>query len=193
MTGAPASSAPQGTAPASPWLLTSQRGVTYLMLMFSILIIGASLTVVGKQWKMVVQRDKEAELVFRANRIKTAIEAFAADHAVKKATRPNRYPRTLEELTKKPKRYLQVVYKDPMTGEDFGLIKIGGQVMGVKSRSKEKPISTVLFKNAVSYDQVTFQVTAPQGQPCMPGVSAINPLNPMATAPCPQSGSTPVK
>ena len=145
---------------------------------------------VGKQWKVAVKRDHEAELVFRGNRIKAAIEAYAADYAVMKARRPNRYPVSLEQLTQKPKRYLRRVYTDPITGEDFALIKVGGQVLGVKSTSKEKPLSLLLFQNAVSYDQVTFRVAGAKTQPCMPGVSAVNPLNPMGTIPCAQPGSS---
>lgn len=170
--------------------LTNQRGVTYLMLMFAIVLMGISLTIVGKQWKVAAKRDHEAELVFRGNRIKAAIEAYAADYEVMKARRPNRYPVSLEQLTQKPKRYLRRVYTDPITGEDFALIKVGGQVLGVKSTSKEKPLSLLLFQNAVSYDQVTFRAAGAKSQPCMPGVSAVNPLNPMGTTPCAQPGSS---
>ena len=167
----------------------NQHGVTYLMLMFAIVLMGVSLTAMGKQWSVAVKRDKEAELLFRGNRIKAAIEAYAAHHAVEKARRPNRYPTSLEQLTKKPKRYLQVVYKDPITGQDFELIKAGGQIIGVKSTSKGMPFNKVDFKNASSYDQIAFQAVAPKAQPCLPGVSAINPLNPLGSVPCPPSGT----
>ena len=171
----------------------NQHGVTYLMLMFAIVLMGVSLTAMGKQWSVAVKRDKEAELLFRGNRIKAAIEAYAAHHAVEKATRPNRYPISLEQLTKKPKRYLQVVYKDPITGQDFELIKAGGQIIGVKSTSKGKPFNKVDFKNASSYDQIAFQAVAPKAQPCLPGVSAINPLNPLGSVPCPKPGPSTTK
>jgi len=92
--------------------LRDQRGVTYLMVMFAIVLMGISLSVVGKQWVMTVKRDHEAELLFRGTRIQNAIARYAADYEIRKATRPNRYPLSLEELTQRPKRYLQVVYKD---------------------------------------------------------------------------------
>ncbi len=171
----------------------NQYGVTYLMLMFAIVLIGVSLSVVGKQWSVAVKRDKEAELLFRGNRIKAAIEAYAAHHAVEKARRPNRYPTSLEQLTKKPKRYLQVVYKDPITGRDFELIKAGGQIIGVKSTSKGRPFNQVDFKNASSYDQIVFRAVASKAQPCLPGVSQINPLNPLGSVPCPKPGASPTK
>lgn len=156
----------------------NQRGVTYVMVMFAIVLMGISMTVVSKQWTVVMKRDKEAELLFRGNRIKTAIEAYAAAYEVEKLKRSNRYPLSLDQLTQKPKRYLPVVYKDPMTGQDFELIKVGAEIRGVKSRSKEKPFDRVHFKNADAYDQVAFQVQAAAAQPPVvppkpPGVAAV--------------------
>lgn len=178
---------PVPTADAKP-ILFDQRGFTYLMLMAAIVLMGVSATVVGKQWKVTMQRDQEAELLFRGNRIKAAIEAYAADYEVRKATRPNRYPLSLKELTeKKPTRYLQVVYKDPITGEDFELIKVGKEIRGVKSRSKDRPLNKVEFKGAETYNQIAFQVTGAAGGSCGP---AVNPLNPFAPTTCaPGSGA----
>lgn len=159
----------------------SQRGVTYLMVMAAIVLMGVAMTVVGQQWSVVVKRDREAELQFRGTRIKTAIEAYAADYQVRKATRPNIYPLRLEQLTEKnPKRYLQVVYKDPITGQDFELIKVGAEIQGVKSRSQEHPLNQVQFKNAVSYNAVVFQAASPGAQP---GAPILNPLNPLLPQP----------
>ena len=86
-----------------------------------------------------------------------------------------------------------MVYKDPITGQDFDLIRVGGQIVGVKSTSKGKPFNQVDFKNAMSYDQIAFQVVAPKAQPCLPGVSQINPLNPLGSVPCPKPGASPAK
>ncbi len=168
-------------------ILTTQRGVTYLMVMFLIVMMGIAMTLVGKQWAVTVKRDKEAELLFRGNRIKAAIESFAADYQVKKATRPNQYPLSLEELTKLPKRYLQVVYKDPITGQDFELIKAGAEIRGVKSRSNAQPLGKVHFNNAIAYNQVAFQVQAAASRACTPGPNPLNPLAPPVT--CPPAGT----
>ena len=164
--------------------LRDQSGVTYLMVMFAIVLMRISLSVVGKQWVMTVKRDHEAELLFRGTRIQNAIARYAADYEIRKATRPNRYPLSLEELTQRPKRYLQVVYKDPITGQDFELIKIGAEVRGVRSRSKERPLDRVRFTDAETYDQITFQAIERRGQPCRPVPNPINPLNPFGAGPC---------
>ncbi len=169
-------------------LITSERGVTYLMVMAAIVLMGVAMTVVGQQWSIMVKRDKEAELLFRGNRIKAAIEAYAADYQVRKATRPNTYPLKLVQLTEMPKRYLPVVYKDPVTGQDFELIKVGAEIRGVRSSSKAKPLNTVDFKDAATYNAIRFEVKPAAAQPCIPGAAAVNPLNPLGSVPCPPSG-----
>lgn len=149
--------------------------------MCAIALMGVSMTVVGKQWTVEMKRDREAELAFRGNRIKAALEAYAADYEVMKATRPNRYPVNLQQLIQKPKRYLPVVYKDPITGQNFELIKVGAEIRGVKSRSKDVPLDQVRFKKAATYNEILFQAMPPSGgQQCAPGTSPINPLNPLA-------------
>jgi type II secretory pathway pseudopilin PulG len=167
-------------------MLGDQRGVTYLMVMAAVVLMGVAMTVVGQQWAVVVKRDREAELQFRGTRIKTAIEAYAADYEVMKTRRANRYPLNLEQLTQKnPKRYLPVVYKDPITGQDFDLIKVGAEIQGIKSRSQERPLNQVQFKNAVSYNTVIFQAASPGAQL---GGPTPNPLNPLLLQPPPVPG-----
>jgi len=165
-------------------LTASERGVTYLMVMAAIVLMGVAMTVVGQQWSIMVKRDKEAELLFRGTRIKNAIEAYAADYQVRKATRPNTYPLKLVQLTEMPKRYLPVVYKDPVTGQDFELIKVGAEIRGVRSSSKAKPLNTVDFQDAATYNAIRFEVKPATAQPCIPGASAVNPLNPLGSMPC---------
>jgi type II secretory pathway pseudopilin PulG len=163
------------------------------MVMFSIVLMGVSMTVVGKNWSVAVKREREAELIFRGNRIKAAIEAFAADHEVSKALRPNRYPLSLEQLTqKKPKRYLPLVYKDPIIDGPFELIKINGEVRGVRSTSKDEPFDKVRFKNASTYSQIVFQADSPQTANCQPGGNQLNPLNPLNQTGCASPPQRPI-
>jgi hypothetical protein len=153
--------------------------VTYLTVLCAVVIMGVALSAVAQEWSVAVKRDLEAELLFRGNRIKLAIEAYAADYEVNKAGRPNRYPMSLVQLTQQPKRYLPVVYKDPITGLDFELIKVGAEVRGVKSRSLGAPMDKVRFKDAVSYSHVAFQAETPAAQGAGTGPNPFNPLNPL--------------
>jgi hypothetical protein len=165
--------------------LTNQAGVTYLFAMMLVVTMSISLMVVTQQWSVIMKRDREAELLFRGTRIKEAIERYVADHEVQKAIRPNRWPRTLEELTKKnPKRYLQAVYTDPITGEDFDLIKVGEELHGVRSTSTDVPYDQVHFKNVETYQAIRFESTG-AGTNCQ-----LNPLNPLAPQNCAPPGET---
>lgn len=127
--------------------VTSGHGFTYLAVMFSIVLIGLSLSAAAEQWKTITQREKEAELMFRGNQIKNAIEAYyrTARAGI------NRYPRTLEELVKDhnssgTKRYLRRLYKDPLTNMDWVLVKSGAEgIRGVKSSSAAEPIKKANF------------------------------------------------
>lgn len=146
------------------------------MMMFIIVLAGITLMAVSQHWITVMKRDREAELLFRGNRIKEAIERYVADYEVQKATRSNRYPLKLEDLTKRPKRYLQAVYKDPMTGEDFDLIRVGKDIRGVRSSSMDPPMDLVSFQGASSYNNIRFEaVSAGCGS---------NPANPAVPANC---------
>ena len=162
----------------------NQDGVTYLFVMMLVVVMTISLLGVTQQWSVIMQRDREAELQFRGTRIAKAIERFVADWEIQKATRPNQWPRTLEELTKKsPKRYLRMVYTDPMTGNKFALIKNGVEIHGVRSTSPETPYNQDLFKGAKTYHAIRFE--AKGNTNCQ-----INPLNPNAPTNCAPSGAT---
>ncbi|HZR47257.1 MAG TPA: type II secretion system protein [Candidatus Manganitrophaceae bacterium] len=126
---------------------SNQHGFTFLAIMFSIVLIGTTIGAAARQWKTVVQREKEAELLFRGQAIKRAIDFYYRTSRAGFA----QYPRTLEELLKDPgspavRRYLRKIYPDPMTRGDWVLIKDGsGRVKGVHSASEEAPLKRANF------------------------------------------------
>ncbi|HSF11020.1 MAG TPA: hypothetical protein VLA60_16535 [Nitrospirales bacterium] len=158
--------------------LTNQNGVTYLFVMMLVVVMSIATLEVTQPWSVIMQRDREAELQFRGTSIAKAIERFVADWEIQKATRPNQWPRTLEELTKKsPKRYLRKAYADPMTGNKFALIKIGQEIHGVRSTSTETPYNQDIFKGAKTYQAIRFEAKGSTN--CQ-----VNPLNPNAPTNC---------
>ena len=164
---------------------SNQKGLTYLFVMVLVVVMSISLLSVSQQWSVILKRDREEELLFRGNRIKEAIERYVADYEVQKATRPNRWPRTLKDLTKKnPKRYLQAAYLDPITGKDFALIKTGDELHGVRSTSLDTPYNQVDFKDAQTYRAIRFESTG-AGTNCQP-----NAINPLVKTNCVPSGKT---
>jgi type II secretory pathway pseudopilin PulG len=168
----------------TPDALRNVRGSTYLALMFLIVIMAIGMTAAAKQWKTVVQREQEADLLWRGIEIQTAIQAHS--NTMKQQGRVNVtsgeiYPQTLEELTKPPKPSLRKTYKDPITGGDWQYIRdqATGGIMGVRSASTSTPLKQHQFPAAVAhfegfnaYNQWVFQypsLSTPQTQQAVPG------------------------
>lgn len=158
--------------------------------MFFIVLMGIFVSVGAQQWSVIMKRDREAELLFRGNRIKQAIEKFAADYEVKKTERDHAYPRSLEELTK-PTPYLQAVYKDPMTEQPFELIMNDEYIYGVRSRSQAKPLNREAFKEAKTYNEVVFKAAVTSRQNCRRGLNGPSKLdqNSLFTSSSSQTGN----
>lgn len=128
--------------------LKSSAGFTYLAALMLIMLSGIMLGLAGRTWKQVMQREKEEELLFRGKQIYDAIYRW-------NKPLPGQHPPTnlseLSYLLKDPRtagtrRYLRKLYKDPMTGEEWVLIKdpVRG-VIGVASASGEEPIKQANF------------------------------------------------
>ncbi|HUJ80020.1 MAG TPA: type II secretion system protein [Nitrospiria bacterium] len=124
-----------------------QAGYTYLFVMFMVVLIGLAATAVARQWKTEIRRDREAELLFRGDQIRQAIGLY---YLTARGGSAHVYPRSLDDLVKDPnssatRRYLRKIYKDPITGDDFELVKEGDAIRGVRSTSTAAPIKTGNF------------------------------------------------
>jgi len=125
-----------------------QKGFTYVGFLIFVAITGAALAAFGEIASHAAQREKEAELLFRGNAFQAAVASYYK--------KEGRYPQSLQQLLEDkrypmPVRHLRKLYVDPMSGEaDWGVAEApGGGVMGVYSRSEEKPLKTgnFLLKN----------------------------------------------
>ena len=159
-------------------LPSTQQGFTYLATMVTIAIMGIALSVTGYQWKTMAKREKEKELLFRGNEIRSAIAQYVNIDPLK------RYPHSLDDLVKDPRssksvRYLRKLYKDPITNDDWALVvdPVKG-LLGVHSKSKDEPLKTAnfraqdhCFEGKTHYREWIFVV-----QPFNPGLNPANPL-----------------
>lgn len=115
-----------------------QRGFTYLWLLFVLAAGAGGLAGLGQRASAAVQRDREADLIFRGSEITRAISAYrAATPGIAKAL-----PASLQDLLDDrrgphPMRHLRRVYVDPFTGKaDWILVTTSdGRISGVHSRS----------------------------------------------------------
>ncbi len=121
----------------------TSRGFTYLALLAAIVIIGISLGAAGKYWSNVVLRDKEEELLFRGEQYRVAIERYYFALPGRQELPPSIDELLKDSRTAVGKRHLRRKYKDPITGEDFVLIREklrGNRIIGVHSASEKTPL-----------------------------------------------------
>lgn len=95
---------------------TSQRGVAMAALLVGLSIMAIMMSVALPAWSHAVRREREAELVWRGEQYRRAIQLFQRKFA-------NTFPPTVDLLVEQ--KFLRKKYKDPITGEDFQVIPVG--------------------------------------------------------------------
>ncbi|MDP1948388.1 MAG: hypothetical protein Q8L77_12910 [Nitrospirota bacterium] len=130
----------------------SEQGVTYLMLMFAIVLIGIVTTAAAKQWKVIVQRELEADLLAKGIEIQNALAFYSATVKAGRVMPGEIYPQTLADLTRLPKPFLRKAYLDPMGHGEWEYLRAPtGGIMGVRSKSYAKPFRQHDFPLAVRH------------------------------------------
>jgi len=142
-----------------------QRGFTYLLLLWWVALSGLALAAMAHSWTMDARRAREAELIWRGEQFRQAIEAYAS---VPVGEGESRLPMRLEDLLEDRrggdvKRHLRRIWPDPLTGRaEWGLVKDGdGQgISGVHSLSQARPVNAP--DGVTRYDQWHFVLGQPQ-------------------------------
>ncbi len=130
----------------------AERGFSYVVLMFAIVLIGLGVTVAARHWKVMVQRELEADLISKGIEIQNALAFYSAAMKAGRVVPGEVYPQTLAELTRLPKPFLRKVYAEPIGHGDWELVRAPtGGIMGVRSKSKAKPIWQHNFPPAVRH------------------------------------------
>jgi type II secretory pathway pseudopilin PulG len=144
-----------------------------MVILVMLVIMGLSMGIAGSTWKTVMQRAREQELLFRGDQYRRAIKSYTE---VRHGGSSGQLPSKLEDLLKDPrfpgtKRHIRKLFKDPMNGEEFVIIKdprFGGRIKGVHSSSAEEPFKTdgfaeenEKFANASSYQDWLFVFEPP--------------------------------
>jgi type II secretory pathway pseudopilin PulG len=151
----------------------NERGVTYLMLMFAIVLIGIATTAAAKQWKTTVQRELEIDLLAKGIEIQNALALYSAAKKAGRVMPGEVYPQTLADLTRLPKPFLRKVYLDPIGRGEWEYLRAPtGGIMGVRSTSRAKPFRQRNFPLAVrhfegrpTYRDWVFQHPSPSSAP----------------------------
>ncbi len=150
-------------------VLKNQHGVTLMMVLVMVVVVGLSAGLAGSSWHTIMQRVKEAELLWRGDQYRKAIAGYyGVNHGGMQ-----RYPASLEDLLRDPRsldpvRHLRRLYPDPMTGKDWVIIKDpAGGIRGVRSSSEEEPFKKddfpeeyEDFKDRLKYSEWEFSYIA---------------------------------
>jgi len=183
----------------------TERGFTYLGLLFAVAISGVMLAATGVLWRTDGAREREAELLFKGAQIQRALESYF----LSSPQEPKRFPLKLEELLEDRRgpvvrRHLRQLYPDPFTGKsDWMLVRSpDGRIVGVHSSSTATPIKRAsvhgefAFGDAKSYREWVFKPRnaeqlalanpgrRPDGTPAPPGA--------MDSGTAPATDSTPL-
>ena len=105
----------------------NSRGYVLFGVLVGITLLGVGLSAGVTLWSQVVQREREAELLFRGEAIVRALERFQQD-------RPGTLPETLEELVEG--KYLRRAWVDPMTGRSFRILRAQNTARGRRFRAR---------------------------------------------------------
>ena len=133
-------------------LRRQETGFSYLMVMIAITLMGLAMTVAARQWKTMVQRELEADLLAKGIEIQSALALYSASTKAGRVLPGEVYPQTLAELTRPPKPFLRKVYLDPLGRGEWELLRApAGGIMGVRSKSRQKPIKQGNFPLAVRH------------------------------------------
>ncbi len=152
---------------------STQRGAALLLLLVVVVVLGLAASLAGQSWRSTMQQVREAELLWRGQQYQQAIASY---YSVKHGPQ-QMYPAKLEHLVRDPRfpgvvRHLRKLYLDPMTGEDWVLIKDPAErVIGVHSSSELEPFrkdgfpkSLEELKEKTSYSEWEFVFVAPKAQ-----------------------------
>ncbi|WP_414450024.1 type II secretion system protein [Burkholderia sp. 22PA0099] len=130
--------------PTRAQALRREAGFTYLWVMLLVFVMGLGLLTASTLYGMSLKRDKERELLFIGHQFRDAIRRYVVAHG-------QAYPDSLDSLVRDPmfpgiRRFLRKVYVDPMTGKaEWGLVKVGGKIVGVYSLSHAAPFKVDNF------------------------------------------------
>src|SRR5437868_10091319 len=102
--------------------LRGQQGYAMVALIVAMSIMAIMMSAAMPTWRQMAQREKEAELVFRGQQYARAIGLF------QRKAGPGVLPPGLDVLV--DQKFLRKKYKDPITGEDFDLLRPTQQAPG---------------------------------------------------------------
>jgi hypothetical protein len=125
------------------------RGFSYVWTLLVVAGIAATTALAVEIAATATRRDKEKELIAIGRQFRTALARY---HAASRNAVVPEYPQSLEQLLRDDRvpgirRHLRKIFVDPMTGKaEWGLVRMGGRIIGVHSLSEQLPIKQSGFQ-----------------------------------------------
>lgn len=158
--------------------LRSTAGFTYIAALFMVAVMGIMLGAVGQSVRVIMQREREKELIFRGLQYRDAFERWSKTGVPLKDLKDLFEPTISNNANKSNDRFIRRLYKDPVTGGEWRKLPdppdpIQG-IYGVASTSNEEPFKQGNFPEVIKnfegkkkYSEWEFvykkTVTAPRG------------------------------
>ena len=124
-----------------------EKGTALLTVLFMVVLLGLAASLAGQSLGALLQREREAELIWRGQQYRQAIGSY---YNLKHGGQ-GMYPAKLEDLLRDPRspgvvRHLRRLYTDPMTGKEWELVKDPAEkLIGVRSSSDLVPFQQAGF------------------------------------------------
>lgn len=161
---------------------TSQRGFSYLFTLLAVALLGTGLTVLADLDSLVARREQEQALLQFGHEFRQSLARY---QAMPVGAGTGQYPARLDDLLLDRRlpgmhRHLRRVRVDPFTGKtEWGLLRVGGRIVGLHSLSTAKPlkedgfdVDDRAFKGARSYRNWVFLYPPDRMLPPMPALAA---------------------
>jgi type II secretory pathway pseudopilin PulG len=136
-----------------PRALGSTAGFTYIAVLFLVVVMGIMLGATGQSVRVIMQREREKELIFRGLQYRDAIERWSKKGVPLKDLKDLVEPTVSSSVSASKDRLLRKLYKDPITGEDWKTLPnppdpIQG-IYGVASASNAEPLKQSNFPKVI--------------------------------------------
>ncbi len=113
---------------------TGAHGTMLLVLVFAIFVLTLALMVAFPVWQTQIQREKEAELIFRGNQYVEAVRVFQLKF-------PGRFPESIDQMIEE--RCLRRRFSDPMTSHGEWNFILPYQPSAGQSRTSSQKVLVV--------------------------------------------------
>lgn len=162
-------------------------GFAYLWTLLLVAFMGIGLTVAAEVYTTAARRSQERALLNVGHQFRRAIERYYESALV---AGQHQYPTSLDDLLRDNRvpgiqRHLRQVFVDPVTGKpEWGLVRVGGRIVGIHSLSEDTPVKIdnfdaedMSFRGKKKYSEWVFTYPADlllrdPSQPGMPGQGA---------------------